>query len=45
MTSNCCDANILGADSNGHGMCGECKENCVGEEVETDYMETWLLDK
>lgn len=29
--SNCCGAEILSPDSNYHGKCSACKENCVGE--------------
>jgi len=28
-TSNCCDADVLQPDSNGHGKCSECLENCT----------------
>jgi len=27
--SNCCGAKIIMADSNGHGKCGDCFENCT----------------
>ncbi len=28
-TSNCCDGEIIMQDSNGHGKCKKCFENCV----------------
>lgn len=33
LESNCCGAAVLGADSNGHGTCSDCKENTVGIEI------------
>ena len=32
--SNCCGAEILMADRNGHGKCSDCLENCCPEEPE-----------
>jgi|GEM_PF-1653151 len=32
--SNCCGAEVLQPDSNGHGKCSECFENCTSEEIE-----------
>ena len=34
MTSNCCSAEILSPDAQGHGRCANCKENCVPEDRE-----------
>jgi len=31
-TSNCCSASIISPDSQGHGRCSECLENCVPDE-------------
>lgn len=39
QVSNCCGADILGEESDGIGMCSECKE---WSEVETEYMEESL---
>lgn len=37
INSNCCGADILLADSDGHGKCAECFENCVPDEGESEY--------
>ena len=46
MNSNCCGAEIVMADKDGHGKCSNCKENCVPDDevkimdcyVRTDMM-------
>lgn len=37
MNSNCCGADILSPDSDGHGTCSDCKEHCVPEEDESMF--------
>lgn len=34
--SNCCGADILNPDSQGHGKCSSCKENCVPDKESDD---------
>lgn len=47
LLSNCCSAPPLGEinENDMTGMCSDCKEGCVFEEEEEDFLETWLLDK
>jgi hypothetical protein len=37
--SNCCGADILNPDSQGHGKCRSCKENCVPSK---DFDDSWV---
>lgn len=37
--SNCCGGNILNPDSNYHGKCSVCKENCVASE---EFDSSWV---